>query len=159
MRQLKTDAASFWSRSSMISFGHQIPNGNKCALPVVNAAIKAAKQYLANLKLIPANMSTGISVEYSLSPRYCCTIRIRFYSPCSLQDIDKHAEWIQRHLSAILKYYSNAANMDLRLKGMEKDLMLNINNVRKTLGLPPSDQLDHIGVMKPFSKAFGYEHK
>ncbi len=42
---------------------------------------------------------------------------------------------------------------------MEKDLMLNINNMRKTLGLPPSDQLDHIGVMKPFSKAFGYECK
>lgn len=158
MRQLKTDSPTFNYKSSLITIGHSIPNGNKVALPVVNAAIRACKQYLANLKLIPANMSSGISVEYTLSPLYKCTIRFRFYTPCSLLDIDKHAEKLQKHLTALLKYYSNVMNADLKLQLMEKDLTLDMTTMKKTLGLTECAlDLDHVHTVKLQSKAFGYK--
>lgn len=145
-------------RSSLITIGTQFTNGEKCALNIVNAAIPAAKRYLANLGLIPSNCCTGISVEYTLTKAYFCRIIFRFYSRCSLEVIDRYAERIQKDLNTILCYYRSMAMMDLKLKDMEKDLMRNVSTIRKDLGLPDSEcPLEHLGKMKTRSKAFSCE--
>lgn len=146
-------------KSSLITIGTKFTNGEKCALNIVNAAIPAAKQYLANLGLIPSNCSTGISVEYTLSKSYSCRIVFRFYSKCSLEVIDRYAERIQRDLTAILCYYRSMAVMDLKLKSMEKDLLHKVSTIRKDLGfLDSGDGIPSCLVkMRTRSKAFGCE--
>lgn len=153
-----------YERSSLITIGRKISNGEKCALSVVNATITACKRYLANLKLIPSNMVSGITVEYTMSEKYHCCIRFRFYSKCDLQSIDRWAERIQRDLTAIFAYYCNVASVDLKLRELENNLMLNISTMCIDLDFmygqgAPKEALEHMVPYKAKSKALGRGYK
>lgn len=147
------------NKSSLITIGTKLTDGERCAVSVVNATIAACKRYLSNLRLIPANCCSGISVEYTLTKAYACRIIFRFYSQCSLGEIDRYAERIQRDMTAILCYYRSAAVMDLKLGKMERDLMRNVSTIQQDLNCPiiNVDPSAWIVKLKGRSKAFGRE--
>ena len=122
-----------WDKTSLISFGCQMSDMENCGPRVIRATIDSVKQLLASLNLIAANQSSGISVEYTYTTKGRCRIVFRFYSPSDLSKIDRNAEFLQMIMTSILQYFRTVMKNDLKLRSMEKDLMLNINRIEKKL--------------------------